>query len=80
MPDAAGHWLHEGTWDRIYVPMGVAGLSDGAVVAALRRECETLQNDNERLRQIAESAMAWQRRSWFTRAFHRWRPPGARQG
>ena len=86
-PDAAGHWLHEGTWDRVYVPMGAAGLSERAVVAALRRECsklsaqcETLQNDNERLRQIAESAMAWQRRSWFTRAFHRWRPPGARQG
>ncbi len=89
-PTAIGHWLHEGIWDRLYVPVGAQGLGGSPVVAGLRRECarlntqcealqthsEALQIDNERLGKIADSAMAWQRQSWFTRAFHRWRPPG----
>ncbi len=29
----------------------------------------------EKLEDTVESAMRWQRRSWFKRAFHRWRPP-----
>ena len=93
-PGAIGHWLHEGTWDRMFVPKGAKGPDGNAVVAGYKQQCiqlsaqrdallssiSVLQADNERLRNIAESAMAWQRRSWFTRAFHRWRAPGARQG
>jgi hypothetical protein len=32
--------------------------------------------DTARLRQVIESAQRWQR-SWFKRAFHRWRPPAS---
>jgi hypothetical protein len=85
-PAANGHWLHEGIWDRLFVPMGAEGLGGSPVVAGLRRECarltaqcDTLQSDNEHFRKIADSAIAWQRRSWFTRAFHRWRPPGSKR-
>lgn len=85
-PGAIGHWIHEGIWDRHYVTPNGAGLAGRPVIDALRRECaklamqcKTLQNDNERLREIVESAMAWQRGSWFKRAFHRWRPPDSKR-
>jgi len=36
----------------------------------------TAQRQNiENLNQAVESAVSWQTRSWFKRAFHRWRPP-----
>ncbi|MEI7821948.1 MAG: hypothetical protein WCK55_13610 [Verrucomicrobiota bacterium] len=85
-PTANGHWLHEGIWDRLFVPMGAEGHGGSPVVAGLRKECArltaqcgALQADNDHLRKIAESAMAWQKRSWFTRALHRWRPPGPKR-
>ena len=34
-----------------------------------------LQNQVKSLDRIVASALAWQRRSWWKRAFHRWRPP-----
>ena len=41
----------------------------------LRGEKENLASQSEALAAIVESAKRWQRRSWFKRAFHRWRPP-----
>ena len=48
----------------------------------IRRELGLLEEEAERdsariekLEATVESAMRWQRRSWFKRAFHRWRPP-----
>ena len=43
---------------------------------AIRDSVWQLQEDNERLERVVDSAQQWQKRSWFKRAFHRWRFPG----
>ena len=44
-------------------------------LAEIRKQFSRLSNENRLLNEIVESAMAWQKRSWFKRAFHKWRPP-----
>lgn len=40
---------------------------------AFRSENDALRSENSELHLIVKSAESWQRRSWFQRAFHRWR-------
>ena len=48
-------------------------------VRAAASACEqNLRNKIQKIQRDLESAVAWQRRSWPTRAFHRWRPLNAR--
>jgi hypothetical protein len=48
-------------------------LTKQSETAKLQSEMLKLQSENTRLRGIVESAEKWQK-SWFGRAFHRWRP------
>ncbi len=41
----------------------------------LEAERQRWRERNTWLEQVVQSAEKWQRRSWFTRAFHRWRTP-----
>ena len=41
-PAAVGHWLHEGIWDRHYVPANVEGLGGNSVSPGLKEECARL--------------------------------------
>ena len=46
-------------------------------IASLDRALSSQRQTIECLNQAVESAMSWQKRSWFKRAFQRWRPPTA---
>jgi hypothetical protein len=53
------------------------------LITALNQKLASESQKVASLNQAVESALDWQRRSWFKRAFHRWRPPGqqhARKG
>ncbi|MEO6741117.1 MAG: sulfotransferase [Chthoniobacteraceae bacterium] len=45
----------------------------------LQGERKNLVAEVGELRSVVESAQQWQRRSWFKRAFHRWRPPAEKE-
>lgn len=42
-PTAVGHWLHEGIWDRHFVPRGMGSLGDRFVSAVLKEQCMRLE-------------------------------------
>lgn len=41
-PAAIGHWLHEGIWDRHFVPVSAGSLGDRSVSTGLKEECARL--------------------------------------
>jgi hypothetical protein len=45
----------------------------------LQAEKDHLASQVEALRAVVDSANRWQKRSWFKRAFHRWRPHGKKR-
>lgn len=49
-PMADGHWLHEGIWERHYVPVSPAGIGGHAVRHGLKEECARLAAESTALR------------------------------
>jgi len=46
-----------------------------AKLSELERQKIALEEERDYLDKVVKSALAWQKRSWFKRVFHRWRAP-----
>ncbi|HEY5892363.1 MAG TPA: glycoside hydrolase family 99-like domain-containing protein [Chthoniobacterales bacterium] len=48
-------------------------------ILRLRKKLSSKSRDINSMKEALQSAIDWQRRSWMTRAFHRWRLPGSKK-